>query len=139
MWVETVELEFITRIILNSETKLSENPCERVWLPKWLSGKELTSQCRWCGFDLWARKIPWRRKWQPTPVFSPGKSHGQRSLVGYSLWGHKVSDTTEQLNNNNKKGGKILSNTQQFAKDMKYLITIFVSFTDKDLKGVWKL
>ena len=35
------------------------------------------------------RKIPWRRKWQPTPVFLPGKSHGQRSLVGYSPWGHK--------------------------------------------------
>ena len=34
-------------------------------------------------------KIPWRRKWQPTPVFLPGKSHGQRSLVGYSPWGHK--------------------------------------------------
>ena len=42
------------------------------------------------------RKIPWRRKWQPTPVFLPGKSHGQRSLVGYSPWGHKELDTTEQ-------------------------------------------
>ena len=42
-------------------------------------------------------KIRWRRKWQPTPGFLPGKSHGQRSLVGYSLWGHKESDTTEQL------------------------------------------
>ena len=41
--------------------------------------------------------IPWRREWQPTPVFLPGKSHGQRSLVGYSPWGHKESDTTEQL------------------------------------------
>ena len=37
---------------------------------------------------------PWRRKWQPTAVFLPGKSHGQRNLVGYSLWGHKESDTT---------------------------------------------
>ena len=42
-------------------------------------------------------KIPWRRKWQPTPVFLPGESHGQRSLVGYILWGHKESDTTERL------------------------------------------
>ena len=41
------------------------------------------------------RKTPWRRKWQPASVFLPGKSHGQRSLVGYSLWGHKESDTTE--------------------------------------------
>ena len=40
-------------------------------------------------------KIPWRSKWQPTPVLLPGKSHGQRSLVGYSPWGRKESDTTE--------------------------------------------
>ena len=39
----------------------------------------------------------WRRKWQPTPVFWPGESHGQRSLVGYSPWGRKESDTTERL------------------------------------------
>ena len=44
-----------------------------------------------------SQKIPWRRKWQPTPVFLPGKSHGQRSLVGYSPWGCKESYTTEQL------------------------------------------
>ena len=43
------------------------------------------------------RKIPWRRKWHPTPVLLPGKSHGRRSLVGYSPWGHKDSDMTEQL------------------------------------------
>ena len=43
------------------------------------------------------RKIPWRRKWQPTPVFLPGKSHGRRILVGYSPWGRKESDTTEPL------------------------------------------
>ena len=42
-----------------------------------------------CGFSPWGRKIPWRRKWQPTPVFLPGKSHGQRSLADYSPWGHK--------------------------------------------------
>ena len=48
-------------------------------------------------FDPWVRKIPWRRKWQSTPVLLPGKSHGQRSLVGYSPWGRKESDTTEQL------------------------------------------
>ena len=39
------------------------------------------------GFDLWVGKIPWRRKWQPTPVFLPEKSHGQRSLAVYSPWG----------------------------------------------------
>ena len=42
------------------------------------------------------RKIPWRRKWQPAPVFLPGKSHGQRSLVGYNPWSHKESDMTKQ-------------------------------------------
>ena len=40
-------------------------------------------------------KIPWRRKWQPTPVFFPGKSHGWRNLIGYSSWAHKESDTVE--------------------------------------------
>ena len=42
-------------------------------------------------------EIPWRRKWQPPPVFLSGKSHGQRSLAGYSSWGYKESDTTERL------------------------------------------
>ena len=63
------------------------------------SDKELPFQCRRhkrCRFHPWARKIPWRRKWQPTPVFLPGESHGQRSLVGYSPWGHKQLDMTEQ-------------------------------------------
>ena len=47
--------------------------------------------------DPWVGKISWRRKWQPTPVLLPGKSHGWRSLVGYSPWGCKESDTTERL------------------------------------------
>ena len=63
-------------------------------LPWWFSGKE-SCQCRRRGFEPWVGKIPWRSKWQPTPVFSPGKFHGQRSLVGYSPRGHKESDTTE--------------------------------------------
>ena len=46
-------------------------------------------------FDPWVGNIPWSRKWKPTPVFLPGKSHGQRSLVGYSLWGRKELDTIE--------------------------------------------
>ena len=68
-------------------------------LPWWLSGKVSACQCKRHRFDLWVRKIPWKRKWQPTPVFLPGKSHGQRSLAGYSAWGCKDSDTTELLNN----------------------------------------
>ena len=50
-----------------------------------------------CGFSLWIGKILWRRKWHPTQVFLPAKFHGQRSLTGYSPWGHKESDTTEWL------------------------------------------
>ena len=48
-------------------------------------------------FGPWVGKIPWSRKWQPTPVFLPGKFHGQRSLVGYSPWGPKELETTEPL------------------------------------------
>ena len=48
-------------------------------------------------FHPWGGKILWRKKWQPTPVFLPGKSHGQRSLEDYSPWGHKELDMTEQL------------------------------------------
>ena len=48
------------------------------------------------------REDPWRRKWQPIPVFLPGKSHGQRSLVDYGPWGCKELDTTSRLNNKNK-------------------------------------
>ena len=48
-----------------------------------------------CRFDLWVGKIPWRKEWQPTLEFLPGESHGQRSLVGYSLWGRTELDMTE--------------------------------------------
>ena len=46
-------------------------------------------------FDPWVRKILWRRKRLPTPVFLPGKPHGQRSLASYSPWGHRESDRAE--------------------------------------------
>ena len=61
--------------------------------------KEPGCQCRRhrrCGFHPRVRNIPWRRKWQPIPVLLPGKFRGQKSLVGYSPWGHKKSDLTEQ-------------------------------------------
>ena len=61
--------------------------CVRQGLPWWLSGKESAYQCRILGFNPWAGKILWRRKWQPIPVFLPGKSHGQRSLSCCSPWG----------------------------------------------------
>ena len=62
-------------------------------LPRLRSGKESACQCRRHKrhkFNPWVGKIPWRRERQPTPVFLPGESHGQRSLVGYSPWGHRV-------------------------------------------------
>ena len=64
-------------------------------------GKESSCQYRRLkrhGFDPWVGKIPWSRKWQPTPVLLPGKFHGQRSLEGYGLWGCKGSDTTWATN-----------------------------------------
>ena len=71
----------------------------RCILPDTTISKEPACQCRRhkrCRFNPCVRKIPWRRKWQPTPVFLPGKSHGQTSLEGYSLWGRKESNMTEQ-------------------------------------------
>ena len=68
-------------------------------LPRWLGGEESTCQCRRCRFNPWVGKVSWRRKWLPTPVFLPGKSHGQRSLAGNSPQGGMESSTTWQLNN----------------------------------------
>ena len=71
--------------------------CLFTLLPWWLRGQSIYLQCRRPGFDPWVRKIPWRRKWQTIPVLLPEKSHGWRSLVGYSPWGCKESAMTEQL------------------------------------------
>ena len=71
-------------------------------------------------------RIPWRRERQPTPVFLPGKSHGWRSLVGYSPWGHKESDTTEQLHFTSQgkrgfPGGSVVKNPPVNAGDARIL------------------
>ena len=75
-------------------------------LPRWLSSKESAYKCKshrsW-RLHPWVRMIPWRRKWQPTPVFLPGKPHGQRSLAAYSPWGCKELDTTEWLSCDTRK------------------------------------
>ena len=81
-------------------------------LPWWLSSKESTYQCRKYKryrFDPWVQKISWSKKWQPTPVFLPGKYHGQRSLMDYSPQGGKGSDTTEQLSMHTTQGKMYLS------------------------------
>ena len=69
-----------------------------VWASQVRSGEEPTCQCRRHEFSPWAGKIPWRRAWQPTPVFLPGKLHEEGSLAGYSPLGRNESDTTERLN-----------------------------------------
>ena len=61
------------------------------------TGKESACRCRRCGFDPWVDKIPWKRKWQLSPAFLPGKFRGPRSLAGYSPWGCKDLDSTEWL------------------------------------------
>ena len=65
-------------------------------------GKETACQCGRCRrykFSPWVEKIPWSKKWKPTPGFLPGESRGQKSLAGSSPGGHKESDTTERAHN----------------------------------------
>ena len=61
-------------------------------LPWWLRWERIYLQCRRPRFNPSVRKIPWRREWQPTPVFMPGELHGEGSLVGYSLWDCRGDD-----------------------------------------------
>ena len=84
-------------------------------ITRWLSGKESAFQFRRCNFDPWVGKIPWRRQWQLTPVFFPGESHGQRSLVGYSSWGHKTWTQLKQLRKHTISSSGILSASVQFS------------------------
>ena len=94
----TMFSQYNGNVNINCENKEQASSVPR--LPRWLSGKKSACQCRSYRFDPWVRNIPWRRKWQSTPVFLPGKSHGQSSIAGCSPWCCKESDTTEQLNNN---------------------------------------
>ena len=83
LWLESWGLHFLT--------------LWHIWgFPGGSDGKESACSAGVPGLIL-VRKIPWRRAWQSTPVFLPRESHGQRSLVGYSPWGHRLSDTTEWL------------------------------------------
>ena len=82
--------EVTKKCVLKEEASNSkERQCQRML--------KLPHNCTRPGFNPWFGKIPWRRKWQTTPVLLPGESHGERSLVGYSPWGLKESDMTEQL------------------------------------------
>ena len=87
-WVR-ISIPTSTPPITHSQLRDLEQP---TMFPSGVSGKESDWQCRRRkrhGFDPWVRKIPWNKAWQLTPVFLPEKSHGQRSLTGYSPRGHK--------------------------------------------------
>ena len=101
---------FLQNIIFMYICGIKTNKITKV-LPWWLRCWRIHLQFRRPWFDLWDREIPWRRKWQPTVLFLPGKSHGQRNLAGYSPWGCKESDITEWLSTNthNHKSKKWLS------------------------------
>ena len=85
-----------------------------------------------CRFDFWAGKIPCRRKWQPTAVFLPGKSHGQRSLVGYSPWGHK-----RVVHNSVTKQEQLVtvSSLEQYFTQLLYNTDYSENLTDKGMTG----
>ena len=99
-------IDFVSEIYLDLNAKKKyilkgERSWQKIFSPihksHWCFPLWASLQCGRPGLDPWGGKIPWRRAWQPTPVFLPGESPGKRNLVGYSPWGHKESDTTEQL------------------------------------------
>ena len=109
--IKLKKLEFYFNFSLLPSSKMVANENLQVDIPSRISPSESAEQspgnptltgCWRCRFDLWVRKIPWRRKWQPTPVFLPEKSHGQRSLAVYSPWGRKESDTNEHTHRTQK-------------------------------------
>ena len=86
-------LSVVNSAVLNIEVLI---PFQTVFFSRYMLRSRL--QCERPGFDPWVGKLPWRRAWQPTPVFLPGKTHRQRILMGYSPKGCKDLDMTELLN-----------------------------------------
>ena len=72
-------------------------------------------------FDLWVGKVPWRSKWQPIPLFLPGKFQGQWSLGGYSPWSHKELDTIEQMST-----AQHSNHTLQLTPESDYVISLII-------------
>ena len=90
------EFEFEKLYFIHSNEYTNFNIYQQAGLPRWLSGKEFSCQCRRhrrLRFDPWVRKMPWSGKWQPISVFLPGKSCGQRNVMGYRPWAQKELDT----------------------------------------------
>ena len=101
--------------------------CGMTW---WLSVKEFACHCRRHGFDPWIGKISLRRKWQPIPVFLPGKSYGQKSLAGHNPGGCKESNTTEHARTS--QGSNlvfVLVNTQLSQHDIIQVILSLMLWT----------
>ena len=86
---------YVKSTILLYELVLLPLRARGLGLPRWLSGKESSGNAGDAGLITGSGRSPGKGKWQPTPVFLPGESHGQRSLAGYSPWGCKELDTTE--------------------------------------------
>ena len=101
------------RYLVKQKTQVRQQVVKKeiIWKYIWggSDGEESAYNLGDPGFNPWVRKIPWRREWLSTPVFLPEEFHGQRSLVGYSPWGHKESDTTEWLTHEKEGGPRFLS------------------------------
>ena len=109
-----------SRTCLEASSTYRSRPSSSDWLdnryikldlPGGTRDKELSCQCRRCKrhrLNPWVYKIPWRRAWQPTPVFLSGESHGQRCRAGYSPWGRKELDTTEVTQHAQQQRGSLL-------------------------------
>ena len=97
-WEDLLEKGIATHSSILAPHQKKKAAQRNIWgLLWWLRWLNICLQCGRPRFNPWVGKISWRRKWKSTPVFLPGKSHGQKSLVAYSQWGCKELDTTERL------------------------------------------
>ena len=110
--IKLKKLEFYFNFSLLPSSKMVASASLQIDIPSRISPSESAVQspgnptltgCWRRRFDPWVRKIPWRRRWQPNPVFLPEKSHGQRSLAVYSPWGRKESDMNEHTHTGHKR------------------------------------
>ena len=105
-------------------------------------GKEPTCQCRRHKrhrFNPWVGKIPWRKSWQPTPVFLPGEFHGQRKLVGYGPQGCTESDTTEAIQHAHTRTQLIYNVSGLHKSDSVMHIYMYIHFHILSLIGYYKI
>ena len=136
---------FICKRVLKGERMLKFGHLWKFWIsvypiyfawsfPGGSDHKESACQCRRPRFNLWVRKIPWRREWQPTPVFLPGKSHGQRSLAGCSPWVCKESDMTKRLTYTGKEEVRVTRLARWMPNKMWSINCLYVKFVMISIK-----